>query len=138
MQQGNCPFPTTPEASNQVFNAAGRLFNDSFTYGRSAFSVQVAVGTQTPLSKPAYADHPDATTQDFYEGMFTRIQRAYPIDYYWVWTPEGWEWGHMNASNPVFQEAISDMEAALAGAPGAVAQSCSHAGPGPPPADALV
>lgn len=34
---------------------------------------------------------PNATTltQYFYEGMFTRIMAAYPIDYYWIWTPEG-------------------------------------------------
>jgi hypothetical protein len=26
--------------------------------------------------------------QRFYEGIFTRIEAAYPIDYYWIWTPE--------------------------------------------------
>jgi hypothetical protein len=24
-------------------------------------------------------------TQQFYEGIFTRIQQAYSIDYYWIW-----------------------------------------------------
>lgn len=27
-----------------------------------------------------------------YEGVFTRITRAYPLDYYWFWTPETWTW----------------------------------------------
>jgi hypothetical protein len=27
-----------------------------------------------------------------YEGIFRRIMAAYPIDYYWLWTPEGWTW----------------------------------------------
>ena len=34
------------------------------------------------------ADDP-ATLQKLYAGMFTRIQRAYPIDYYWIWGHEG-------------------------------------------------
>lgn len=25
----------------------------------------------------------------FFQGIFTRIMRTYPIDYYWIWTPEG-------------------------------------------------
>ena len=32
-----------------------------------------------------------------YQGIFTRIMKLQlPIDYYWIWTPEGWEWGKMN------------------------------------------
>ncbi len=27
-----------------------------------------------------------------YRGIFSRIQKAYPIDYYWLWTPENWTW----------------------------------------------
>lgn len=27
-----------------------------------------------------------------YEGMFTRIMRTHPLDYYWFWTPENWTW----------------------------------------------
>ena len=27
-----------------------------------------------------------------YEGIFTRILRTHPLDYYWFWTPEDWTW----------------------------------------------
>lgn len=27
-----------------------------------------------------------------YEGMFRRIAAAYPVDDYWLWTPEAWTW----------------------------------------------
>jgi hypothetical protein len=27
-----------------------------------------------------------------YEGIFRRAAEAYPLDYYWFWTPEGWTW----------------------------------------------
>ena len=33
-----------------------------------------------------------ATVQLVYEGIFRRIMAAYPLDYYWLWTPEGWTW----------------------------------------------
>jgi hypothetical protein len=33
-----------------------------------------------------------AVRQAVYEGMFTRLARAYPIDHYWLWTPETWTW----------------------------------------------
>ncbi|HQH73413.1 MAG TPA: malectin domain-containing carbohydrate-binding protein, partial [bacterium] len=31
-------------------------------------------------------------TRELYEGMFQRVMKAYPVDYYWLWTPEGWIW----------------------------------------------
>ncbi|XP_062522474.1 uncharacterized protein LOC134197211 isoform X2 [Corticium candelabrum] len=60
-----------------------------------------------------YVNASVATTQDYYEGIFTRIQRLeIPLDYYWIWTPEGWEGGHTNANDAVFHEAVSDLTAA--------------------------
>jgi len=49
---------------------------------------------------PAYQDYAgeDASALSpeqlalLYEGIFTRILRAHPLDYYWFWTPEGWTW----------------------------------------------
>lgn len=58
--------------------------------------------------------------------MFTRIQRAYPIDYYWIWTPEAWEWTKVNQSNPVFEDAVHDLEAALAGTVTNVGEECKR------------
>jgi hypothetical protein len=39
-----------------------------------------------------------ATIRAVYEGMFTRIQKTHPLDYYWFWTPEGWTWNGTNES----------------------------------------
>ena len=33
-----------------------------------------------------------AVVQELYEGIFHRAAEAYPLDYYWFWTPEGWTW----------------------------------------------
>lgn len=49
---------------------------------------------------PAYKDYAgeDASSltpqqiAQLYEGMFTRIMRTHPLDYYWFWTPENWTW----------------------------------------------
>ena len=37
-----------------------------------------------------------ATIRAAYEGVFTRIQKTHPLDYYWFWTPEGWTWSGTN------------------------------------------
>ena len=37
-----------------------------------------------------------ATIRAVYEGVFTRIQKTHPLDYYWFWTPEGWTWSGTN------------------------------------------
>ncbi len=36
------------------------------------------------------------TIRAAYEGIFTRIQKTHPLDYYWFWTPEGWTWSGTN------------------------------------------
>jgi hypothetical protein len=38
--------------------------------------------------------------QEMYEGMFTRIAKTHPLDYYWLWTDENWTW------SPVTQQQI--------------------------------
>ncbi len=52
--------------------------------------------------------------QRLYEGMFLRIMRAYPIDYYWFWTPEGWTWS--NVSESAVETALTDIRHAMAAA----------------------
>ena len=61
--------------------------------------MKIAVGTESPLDIPDTAKarleelgmNPDdpAALRKLYAGMFTRIQRAFPIDYYWIWGHEG-------------------------------------------------
>eukprot|EP01060_Flectonema_neradi_P001664 TRINITY_DN10_c2_g2_i2.p1 TRINITY_DN10_c2_g2~~TRINITY_DN10_c2_g2_i2.p1 ORF type:complete len:818 (+),score=150.23 TRINITY_DN10_c2_g2_i2:72-2456(+) len=105
----SCPYPKTPRAQADFFNSVSTMFQNAFSLGDS-LHVQTCVGTETPLSKPKG----DISTQDYYEGMFTRLQKTIPsLDWYWVWTPEAWEWGSMNSSNPVFTNAVDDLKIAM-------------------------
>lgn len=35
---------------------------------------------------------PLETIEEIYAGIFKRIMKTHPLDYYWFWTPEGWTW----------------------------------------------
>jgi hypothetical protein len=98
---GLMPEPTTPEKSNELFNRTGSMFKEIFEYAHK-LGVKICVGTETPLViSQAVRNHlaeqgkdPNnpATIKEIYQGMFERIKRTYPVDYYWLWTPEGWTW----------------------------------------------
>ena len=89
------------EQSNALFNRFAAVLKDAFGFARQ-LGIKTCVGTETPLIIPkpvrerleAAGKSPTdpATVQSVYEGMFRRIMAAYPIDYYWLWTPEGWTW----------------------------------------------
>lgn len=53
---------------------------------------------------------PQPTTQDYYEGALTRLVRLLgdTLDYYWIWTPEGWEWNKVSINNPLVQDVVAD------------------------------
>ena len=101
VMSGMMPEPKTPEQNNEMFNQTGRMLREAFVYAHK-LSVKICVGTETPLVIPQAVRHrlseqgkdPNnpATVKEIYEGMFERIKRAYPVDYYWLWTPEGWTW----------------------------------------------
>ncbi|HUW61876.1 MAG TPA: malectin domain-containing carbohydrate-binding protein [Candidatus Bathyarchaeia archaeon] len=79
----------------------------------------IRVNCGGPALKDFMADTGDLVVapddvQRLYEGMFTRIMRAYPIDYYWFWTPEGWTW--QGTSEATVQATIDDINLARAGA----------------------
>ena len=110
------PFPKTAKASVVLMNRTGKMLHDVFSFAR-AHGIKTCVGTEGPLNIPDVVKarlvevglNPTnpATVQRLYEGMFTRIQRAYPIDYYSIW-------GHEGEINAVaFQ---SDLQSALAAA----------------------
>ncbi|MFA5814285.1 MAG: hypothetical protein WC865_01505 [Bacteroidales bacterium] len=92
------PFPPTPEACVDMANRSGKMLNEVFTDARE-LGIKTAVGTESPLDIPdAIAEqlksrglNPDdpATLEKLYEGMFLRIKRTYPVDYYWIWGHEG-------------------------------------------------
>jgi hypothetical protein len=98
---GFMPSPTTPEASNEVFNRAAAMLRAAFAFAHQA-GVKTCVGTETPLIVPKLLKQrlkeqgknpaDPAVVQQLYEGIFRRAAAAYPLDYYWFWTPEGWTW----------------------------------------------
>jgi Malectin domain len=98
---GFMPSPTTPEASKEVFDRAARMLRDAFSFAHQV-GVKTCVGTETPLVVPKLLKERLKTlgknpgdpgvVQELYEGIFRRAAQAYPLDYYWFWTPEGWTW----------------------------------------------
>jgi hypothetical protein len=95
------PAPKTDADSNELFRRTAVLLRSAFSFAHQV-GVKTCVGTETPLIVPkavqerlkAAGKNPAdlATITALYEGMFRRIQQAYPLDYYWFWTPEGWTW----------------------------------------------
>jgi hypothetical protein len=90
-----------PEQANQVFLNMGKFVNEAFTYAHR-LHIKTCIGTETPLIIPtalrerlkaAGKDPSDpAVVEELYEGMFERIKRTHPLDYYWLWTDENWTW----------------------------------------------
>lgn len=117
------PGPQTPEQRNAVFNNTGEMLKEAFTFAH-ALGIETCVGTETPLIIPdvvkerlaAQGKDPadPAVVQEVYEGMFARIAKAYPLDYYWFWTPESWTWG--NPKDEEVDATVADLKAALAAA----------------------
>lgn len=95
------PFPKTPAAKVALINRTGAFLRDVFTTA-NRLGIKTCVGTESPLDIPDAVKarvqetglKPDdpATIQKLYEGVFRRISRAYPVDWYWLWTEEDWTW----------------------------------------------
>jgi hypothetical protein len=107
------------DSCNQLFNRFGDVLQGSFTFARR-LGIKTCVGTECPLVIPkqvrdrlvaAGSDPEDpGTIQALYEGIFRRIQAAYPIDYYWFWTPESWTWS--DVSQDQIDATIADLQLA--------------------------
>jgi len=116
VMDGLSPDPVTPEASNQVFDRAAAVFRNAFTLARR-LGVKICVGAETALTIPdlvrkRLADsgrdpRDPAVVKDLYKGMFKRIAAAYPVDYYWFWTNEGWTWS--DASPEAIDSVTTDL-----------------------------
>jgi hypothetical protein len=117
---GYHPRPETVAGSNDVFNRTGKFLNKAFGHARS-LGIKTVIGTETPLTIPkelkahlqAKGMNPNdpATVQRLYEGMFKRIRKAHPLDYYWLWTPEGWTWSGTKQAE--VDAAMRDIKTAL-------------------------
>jgi len=89
------------QAAGRLFDRFGSLLNDSFTFARK-MGIKTCIGTETPLTIPKAVENRlrengrlrrgSDPSRLLYEGMFQRISRTHPLDYYWLWTPEGWTW----------------------------------------------
>jgi hypothetical protein len=120
VMSGAMPFPDTPEERNAVFNKTGAMLHDAFEFAH-LLGVQTCVGTETPLTIPTVVreriksqskDPNDPNVvRELYEGMFQRIANAYPLDYYWFWTPEDWTWG--NPKDEAVAATVGDLKAAI-------------------------
>jgi hypothetical protein len=99
---GMTPWPENLQEKNELFNRTSKFFNEVFTYAHT-FGIKTCVGTETPLIIPEElkarliksGKNPGSllTKSALYEGMFQWIVKNYPIDFYWLWTPENWTWG---------------------------------------------
>jgi hypothetical protein len=107
--------------ANELFNRMGGTLREAFECAHT-LGVKTCVGTETPLIIPDAVkerikstgkDPSDpAVAQELYEGMFQRIARTYPLDYYWFWTPEDWTWG--NPKDEQVEATLADFRAAIA------------------------
>lgn len=119
-QLGFYPMPVKPEDCNLVFNRAAEMYRDAFTLAHG-LGVKTCVGTETPIALPQgvreklIAQGLDPSSSEaaklVHKGMFERISRAYPIDYYWLWISEGWTW---SGNTPEEYQAVEkDIKAAV-------------------------
>jgi hypothetical protein len=118
---GAMPSPVSPEACNQVFDRTTAMLRDAFAFAHEV-GVKTCVGTETPLIVPKLlqerlqamnkAPNNAAVLTELYEGIFRRAAQAYPLDYYWFWTPEGWTWSGVKEEQ--IQATVNDLSAAIA------------------------
>ncbi|MHB1461053.1 MAG: malectin domain-containing carbohydrate-binding protein [Armatimonadota bacterium] len=119
-QKGMFPLPSTPEQYNRLFNNTADMFHTAFDYAHSLV-VKSCIGTETPITIPSLVkqrivakgqDPADPlVVQEVYKGIFSRIAAAYPVDYYWLWTPERWTWEGNSATDT--QATVRDVQSAL-------------------------
>jgi hypothetical protein len=130
--------PDDVTSSNAVFNRVGRMLNQAFTHAQN-MGVKTATGTELPLG--IEVDGGDtwvrgvptllkerltgmgmnpadpSTIKRLYKGIFERIMKTHPLDYYWLWSYEIWSSGGVNASEIqafkddvlLAQEALADL-----------------------------
>jgi len=116
---GQCPRPTTPAGCNEVFNRTAKMFGEAFGFARTV-GVKTCIGTEAPLTVPralaarlkakGVAPGNPRAKREIYEATFRRIMAAHPLDYYWLWTPEGWTW--RDNSPEQFQAVLDDIAVA--------------------------
>ena len=120
VMDGTMPTPTTPEQCNLLFDRVGEMYGEVFAEAR-LLGVKTCIGTETPLTIPkTVQDHLKEQGKDpqsldvrkeLYKGIFRRISASYPVDFYWLWTPEGWTWKGNTPEQ--FAQTTDDLQAAI-------------------------
>jgi len=120
IMEGIVPEPKMPDAFNALFNRSAGMLRGAFAFARS-LGIKTCVGTETPLTVPAMVKQryqmmgknpkDPKMAKDLYKGIFERIRAAYPIDYYWFWTNEGWTWS--DATEEAIKTVTSDLDMAI-------------------------
>jgi len=92
-------WPKTDEAATAMFNRYGDFQKAVFEHARR-LGVKTCVGTEVPLGVPKQLDarltarglskEDPEIIRNLYEGIFLRLMRKVPLDYFWFWTPETW------------------------------------------------
>jgi len=121
-------MPTHVQSSNAVFDRTGRMLKTAFTHARN-LGVSTAIGTELPMGLEPKGPEVDydwirgmppslcqrltslgkdpkdpSTVKAVYEGIFKRIKRTHPLDYYWLWSWEVWSMhGVSNAQIDTFK-----------------------------------
>ena len=109
---------TTLEKYQEIFQKSGQFFSKVFQNAHR-LGIQNCIGTETPLTVPQalknQAEEKNTDSREdkksFYRGMFQRIKQLYPLDYYWMWTPEDWTWKGNTPQDT--EQTIEDVTCAL-------------------------
>jgi hypothetical protein len=99
---GNISSAAAAARDIALFNDVGRLLKDAFGFARRV-GVKTCVGSQDLIQNtlPKTSPSRKATSLELYKGVFERIMAAgIPIDYYWLWTGEGFA-GRGDASKSI-------------------------------------
>ena len=102
---GISPWPHTDPENINIFNESGQFFNSAFSFSKM-LGVKTCIGTESALTVPenlqlklkneGFDSKDPHITKNLYKGIFRRIMKSYPIDYYWLWTPEYWTWSEVS------------------------------------------
>jgi hypothetical protein len=94
-------WPHTEKENIEIFNTFGNILDNAFTLAQR-LGVKTCIGTEIPLTIPVKVKEKlieqgrdvtsEQTITEVYEGLFDRIMKTHPLDYYWFWTPESWTW----------------------------------------------
>ncbi|MEM0966315.1 MAG: hypothetical protein AAGJ81_09235 [Verrucomicrobiota bacterium] len=96
VMQDFAPSPKSNKDCCALFNRMGSFLAEAFEWAH-ALGIEVGLGIEVPLRVPErILGRVGPLTKEekgkYYRGIFERIRRTHPLDYFWLWTPESWTW----------------------------------------------